>query len=144
MASTLTGRFLQINVHPFSFKEFVDYSGLKQYDDIALPSEIGKLSALFIQYQTFGGFPETVINPAIHKNYLGSLFDSVLLRDIVKRFKIRQTQHLYDLSVYLLSNYTNQFSFNQLKTDLGFNSVATVQKFCSYLEESFFFFYITR
>ena len=144
MASTLTGRYLQINVHPFSFKEFVDYSGLKQSDVIALPSEIGKLSALFIQYQTFGGFPETVLNPAIHKNYLSSLFDSVLLRDIVKRFKIRQTQQLYDLSVYLLSNYTNQYSFNQLKADLGFNSVATVQKFCSYLEESFLFYHLPR
>lgn len=91
-----------------------------------------------------GGFPETLLNPGILKNYLSSLFDSILLKDILKRFKVRQTQQLYDLSNYLLSNYTNLYSFNQVKDALDFNSVATVQKFIGYLEEPYLFQHITR
>jgi predicted AAA+ superfamily ATPase len=91
-----------------------------------------------------GGFPETVLNPEILKNYLTSLFDSILLKDILKRFRIRQTQQLYDLSNYLLSNYTNPYTSNQLKTDLNFNSVTTVQKFLGYLEEPYLFLNLTR
>ena len=91
-----------------------------------------------------GGFPEVVLNPSILKNYLASLFDSVLLKDIVRRFQIRQFQQLYDLSNYLLSNYTNTFSYTQLKTDLKFSSVSTVQKFVRYLAEPYLFLSLTR
>ena len=72
------------------------------------------------------------------------MFDSVLLKDIMKRFQIRQSQQLYDLSNYLLANYTNPYSYNQLKTDLNFSSVTTVQKFVSYLSEPFLFLNLTR
>jgi len=72
------------------------------------------------------------------------LFDSVLLKDIMKRFQIRQSQQLYDLSNYLLTNYTNQYSFNQLKTDLNFHSVPTVQKFMGYLSEPYLFLNLTK
>jgi hypothetical protein len=91
-----------------------------------------------------GGFPEIVLNPFIVKNYLSSLFDSVLLKDIMRRFQIRHSQRLYDLSNYLLANYTNTYSYNQLKTDLNFNSVPTVQKFVGYLSEPYLFLNLTR
>ena len=84
------------------------------------------------------------MHPSILKNYLSTLFDSVLLKDILKRFQIRQTQLLYDLSNYMLTNYTNLYSYNQLKTDLNFSSVATVQKFIGYLSEPFLFINLTR
>ncbi|MBC8491538.1 MAG: ATP-binding protein [Candidatus Marinimicrobia bacterium] len=51
---------------------------------------------------------------------------------------------MIDLSNYLLANYTNLYSCNQLKKDLNFNSVATVQKFIGYLEEPYLFLSLTR
>jgi len=51
---------------------------------------------------------------------------------------------LYDLSDYLLANYCNLFSYNQLKNDLELNSVANVKKFCGYLSEPYLFFYLPR
>lgn len=145
MASTLTGRYVQITVLPFSFAEtlrFVEHSlpAVVQFT----PVETGKILGLLHAYLFNGGFPETVLNPGILKNYLSSLFDSILLKDILKRFRIRQTQQLYDLSNFLLSNYTNLFSYNQVKDSLNFNSVATVQKFIGYLEEPYLFQHITR
>lgn len=145
MATTLTGRYLQITVLPFSFSEtyrFKEQSSPEPSE--ATLTETAKIQSLLFTYLFNGGFPETILNPGILKNYLSSLFDSILLKDILKRFRVRQTQQLYDLSNFLLSNYTNLFSFNQVKESLDFNSVSTVQKFIGYLEEPYLFQHITR
>lgn len=145
MASALTGRFVQITVLPFSFAETIRFNKQSSTTMLdATPMAKGKMLGLLHNYLFNGGFPETVLNPAILKNYLSLLFDSILLKDILKRFRVRQTQQLYDLANFLLSNYTNLFSFNQIKNTLDFNSVATVQKFIGYLEEPYLFQHITR
>ena len=127
MATSLTGRYVQIAIYPFSFAEFLQFKKLSLQDNEPLtPQKVGIMLSNLNTYLLNGGFPEIVLNPAILKNYLSSLFDSVLLKDIMRRFQIRQSQQFYDLSNYLLANYTNQYSYNQLKTDLNFSSVATV------------------
>lgn len=145
MATSLTGRYLQIEVFPFSFAEFLDFHKVPFAEQSTLtPQKTGILLGHLNTYLANGGFPEVVINPSIIKNYLSALFDSVLLKDIMKRFKIRQSQQFYDLSNYLLANYTNPYSYNQLKTELNFSSVPTVQKFVGYLSEPFLFLNLTR
>ncbi|MDP1620915.1 MAG: ATP-binding protein [Bacteroidales bacterium] len=145
LASSLTGRYLQISVFPFSFAEVIRFQKVAFTSQTELtPPELGNILSKLNTYMLDGGFPETVLHPVILKNYLSSLFDSILLKDVLKRFQIRQTQQLYDLSNYLLANYTNPYSSNQLKAHLNFNSVATVQKFMGYLEEPFLFFSLTR
>jgi len=145
MATTLTGRYVQISILPFSFKETILFEEQRApSSNLLTPVEIGNMQGLLHTYMSNGGFPETVLNPGILKNYLSSLFDSILLKDILKRFQVRQTQQLYDLANYLLANYTNPFSFNQIKQELNFNSVVTVQKFVGYLEEPYLFQHITR
>ena len=72
------------------------------------------------------------------------MFDAVLLKDVVNRSKVRQTRQLYDLASYLLANYTNPYTYNQLASELQFNSVATMKKFVGYLEEPYLFLNLTR
>ena len=144
MATSLTGRYLKISVFPFSFAEFLKYHGEDIIETDLSPQRTGTLLNYLNTYINSGGFPEVVLNPAVQKNYLSSLFDSVLLKDIVKRFKIRHSQQLYDLANYFLTNYTNFYSFNSLKVDLGFSSVATVQKFTGFLEEPYLFLNLSR
>jgi predicted AAA+ superfamily ATPase len=145
MATSLTGRYLQIEVFPFSFEEVLRFNKifLEEKQELT-PQETGIIQGHLSSYLQNGGFPEIVLNPKIVRNYLTSLFDSVLLKDIVRRFSIRQSQQLYDLSNYLLSNFTNPYSYNQLKTDLTFNSVPTVQKYVRYLSEPYLFINLTR
>jgi predicted AAA+ superfamily ATPase len=144
MATSLTGRFVQITVYPFSFAEFLRFQNLSLSESEPSSQNKGIILSHLNTYLINGGFPEIVLNPSIIKNYLSTLFDSLLLKDIVRRFQIRQYQQFYDLSNYLLANYTNQYSYNQLKTDLNFSSVATVQKFVGYLSEPYLFLYLTR
>lgn len=145
LATILTGRYLQIELYPFSFAEVSAYHSFKlPAEDELTPSISGSILQNLRDYLIYGGFPETIMTRDLVKNYLSGLLDSVLLKDVVRRFKVRTPKTLYDLAHYLLTNYCNSFSFNQLMNDLGLNSVATIKKFCQYLSETYLFFYLPR
>ncbi len=145
MATSLTGRYLQIPVYPFSFAEQLAFQKAGKTDEEPLtPAQMGTMLNYLNTWLLNGGFPEVALNPSILRNYLSTLFDSILLKDIIRRFRIRQSQQLYDLSNYLLANYTNLYSYSQLKLDQNFKSVATVQKFVGYLAEPYLFVNLTR
>jgi len=144
LATSLTGRYLQIELFPFSFKEFVGYHQLKHLDvNNLIFKQKQDIFRLLNDYLINGGYPETFLIREITKNYISTLFDSILLKDISKRFNVRHNNQLYNLASYLLSNYCNLFSFNQLKEQLQLQSVVTTQKFCNYLTEPYLFFYLT-
>ena len=95
-------------------------------------------------YMRNGGYPETIQSRNITKSYLSTLFDSILLKDVAKRHKVRNTTDLYNLATYLLSNFCNPISANDLAAELGLSSVTTTKKFCDYLAEPYLFFYLPR
>ena len=95
-------------------------------------------------YMRNGGYPETIQARSITKSYLSTLFDSILLKDVAQRHKVRNTTDLYNLATYLLSNFCNPISANELAGELGLSSVATTKKFCDYLNEPYLFFYLPR
>ena len=63
---------------------------------------------------------------------------------MAQRHKIRKITELYDLADYLISNYSNPLSYNEIAEDLSLGSVTTVKKFCGYLAEPYLFFYLPR
>jgi predicted AAA+ superfamily ATPase len=146
LATSLTGRFLQTTILPFSFKEFVkfDRKDLIFNGQILTPTQIGNTQASLHEYLIHGGFPEIINSKNVSRHYLSTLYDSVLLKDVLRRYKIRMPQQLYDLANYLLVNYSNSFTYNNLKDAMQMNSVATVQKFVGYLSEPFLFIGLPR
>jgi predicted AAA+ superfamily ATPase len=142
MATMLTGRYLQIEVLPFGLKEVLNFRQVVQ--SVETPVQKANLLLQVEDYMVYGGFPETLALRSITRNYLSTLFDSVLLKDITKRYKVRNSNELYNLANYLLSNYGNLFSLTQLVDDLNLGSKSTAQKFCLYLEETYLFFYLPR
>ena len=144
LATSLTGRFLQIEIFPFSFKEFLGYHNIEHLDlENLYVKQKQEIFYKLNDYLLNGGYPETFVIREITKNYISTLFDSILLKDISKRFNVRHNKQLYNLASYLLSNFCNLFSFNQLKEQLQLSSVVTTQKFCNYLTEPYLFFYLT-
>jgi predicted AAA+ superfamily ATPase len=142
MATALTGRYLQINIFPFSFNEMIDFRKF----EIKTGTPVEKAASLLqlTDYMKLGGFPETIRQRSITKNYLGTLFDSILLKDVTKRYNIRNVSELYNIANYLLTNFCNPVSFNQLAGELGLGSTNTAKKFCQYLSEPYLFFYLPR
>jgi len=83
-----------------SFSEVLRFKKLTfQGKPILTPGESGDILKLLSDYLVTGGFPEIILSPATARNYLSALFDSVLLKDIVKRFRIRKSQQFYDLAI---------------------------------------------
>lgn len=86
----------------------------------------------------FGGYPEPLIKKINYKDYLSILFNSIIFKDIVKRYNIRSAQAIEDLSVYLLSNLCSEYSYNSLSKIIKIKSTHTIEKYLNYLEESLF------
>jgi predicted AAA+ superfamily ATPase len=145
LSTSLTGRYIAIEIFPFSLKEYcyLKLNNVPETENM-LPSQKGEILSLAFNYLNDGGFPECVYNPAIQKTYLSTLFDSIIYKDIVKRFNIRNSNQISDLAIYLLSNFTCPYTFNSICDELNFNSVASVQKYSGYLEEPFLFVSLSR
>ncbi len=140
MATVLTGRYLQIEMLPFSLEETMTWKNVSPQ----LEEQAAQAVTLADDYMRNGGYPETIPARSITKSYLSTLFDSILLKDVAKRHKVRNTTDLYNLATYLLSNFCNPISANDLAGELGLSSVATTKKFCDYLAEPYLFFYLPR
>lgn len=142
MSTLLTGRYVEIQLLPFSMEETLKYREAPVHAE--LPEEKAKLALEMDDYLKKGGYPEIVKNREIEQAYLSTLFDSIILKDVAQRHKIRKITELYDLADYLISNYSNPLSYNEIAEDLSLGSVTTVKKFCGYLAEPYLFFYLPR
>lgn len=140
MATVLTGRYLQIEMLPFSLDETMRWKNISPDRE----EQAAQAVVLADDYMRNGGYPETIPTRSITKSYLSTLFDSILLKDVAQRHKVRNTTDLYNLATYLLSNFCNPISANELAGELGLSSVATTKKFCDYLNEPYLFFYLPR
>jgi len=144
LASHLTGRFLEFQVLPFSFREFL-VAKRSHFPEYPQTKEAqGEVLGLLSEYLQYGGYPEVVLNRIDHRSYLKTLFDSVILKDIVQRYKLRNPQMLRDLGFYLLTNHSTPASWNNVADMLSLRSVATVQKYASYIHQAYFIFTLQR
>ena len=140
MATVLTGRYLQIEMLPFSLDETMRWKNISPERE----EQSAQAIVLADDYMRNGGYPETIPARSITKSYLSTLFDSILLKDVAKRHNVRNTTDLYNLATYLLSNFCNPISANELAGELGLSSVSTTKKFCDYLSEPYLFFFLPR
>ena len=142
MATVLTGKYLQVEMLPFSLEEFFDWNKI----DLHNPGDENRadVSALTDDYMRNGGYPEVVASRQLTRSYLDTLFDSIIWKDVAKRHNVRNITDLNDLSMYLVSNFCNPISANELTEELGFSSVNTTKKFMDYLHEPYLFYYLPR
>lgn len=135
LATLLSGRYVAINLHPFSFKEYVDsFPEERSYD------------RLFRKYINSSCFPEAVTlsktSPENVNDYLQSLYDTVIIKDIVKRHKLRKYGNLKNIIEFLYDSVGSIVSPNNIADELGRKrseklSHNTVKKLIDYLVESY-------
>lgn len=142
MATVLTGKYLQVEMLPFSLEEFFDWHklGLEATTDVLSADAL----ALVDDYMRNGGYPEVVGSRNLVRSYLETLFDSIIWKDVARRHNVRNITDLNDLALYLVSNFCNPVSANLLNEELGFSSVSTTKRFMDYLHEPYLFYYLSR
>jgi len=140
LASSLTGRHLLIELYPFSFKEFLKYKNFSfDESDLYITEKKAQIKRLLDEYIKFGGFPE-LYRVEIKEQYLRDLYDKIISRDIVSRYKIKYVKALKELSLYLFSNFGSSITYQKLKNILEIKSVHTIKNYMDYLEEAYLTF----
>ena len=142
MATALTGKYLKVEMLPFSLEEFFDWNKLDLHK--LNPEQQTDATVLMDDYLRNGGYPEVVASRQLTRTYLDTLFDSIVWKDVAKRHNVRNITDLNDLALYLVSNFCNPVSANELTEELGFSSVNTTKKFMDYLHEPYLFYYLPR
>lgn len=142
MATVLTGKYIRVEMLPFSLEEFFDWNNLDLHG--VKDEEMANVEVLMDDYLRNGGYPEVVASRQLTRSYLGTLFDAIVWKDVAKRHKVRNITDLNDLALYLLSNFCNPLSANELTEALGFTSVNTTKKYMDYLHEPYLFYYLPR
>ncbi|WP_406534962.1 ATP-binding protein [Methanobrevibacter sp.] len=136
-ATYLTGRYVEIKVYPFSFKEYLEY-----YKDSNLTQK-----ELFNQYIENGGMPSS-FQLENKMQYLDDLTSSIINKDILQRFNVKNTDLLNNLFAFLLSNIGNLFSANSIHDFLKGKkikvSINTIYNYLDYLQEACLIYQVKR
>ena len=139
LATYLSGRYIEINVYSLSYPEFLTFHQLENNaNSLAL-------------YSRYGGLPYLVnlsLNDEIVNEYLKSVYSTIVFRDIVNRYKLRNNDFLERLIRFLAENIGNLFSAKKisdyLKSQHTTVSVNQIQNYTRYLSNAFLIHRVER
>lgn len=105
IASTLSGRYLSVDVYPLSFKEFTGFKNINVQTNLDFVNKKIELNRTFEEFIKYGAFPKVLDYRQTEKKELLSTYkDSILLRDIALRYKLKNLTILEEISAFLLAN----------------------------------------
>lgn len=136
LATHLTGRYIKIELYPFSFAEFLEFN--KVSTEKLSSDTKSKILKNLDEYLNNGGFPEYLKYK--DEEFIKRVYEDVVYKDLIARFKIRNINQFKKLSHYLFSNFTGEISYNSLKTILGIKSANTISEYISVLQEAYLLF----
>lgn len=140
LSTHLTGRHIDITLYPFSFKEFLDFRRIKIQRDYTT-KEKAAILRLLEEYLAFGGFPE---ESKFGKAMLSRIYNDIITKDILLRYKIKKTENIKELSKYIVTNFCQEASYRKLAAILNIKQVSTISNWVSFLEDSFLVYKIER
>ena len=138
LATLFTGRVMEIKVFPFSFSEYVEYFNCENTIDA------------FDDYVRMGGMSGSYFYKTDEHRfeYIKDVYTTILERDLVKKYKIRNRSEFLSISEYMMDNIGNLLSPNNICEALnrGKSEITrkTVDKYIKYLENAFMFYEAKR
>ena len=141
LATLISGRYISINMLPFSFKELIQY-----YDE--MHENIDEIK-LFEQYLSYGGFPGLLNYENEEKEkYLYDLYSTIVLNDILYKNKVKDLDLLERLMEFMISNIGQLFSANSIskyiKNENRKTTPHTIINYMDYARNAFILYQIKR
>ena len=139
LATLFTGRVMEIKVYPFSFSEYVEYFKIEN-----------NTSEAFDEYVRMGGMSGSYFYDSEIKRfeYMEDVYKTVLERDLVQKYKIRNKSEFLSISEFMMDNIGNLLSPNNVCKSLNRAESEitrkTVDKYIKYLENAFLFYEAKR
>lgn len=141
LATLISGRYISINMLPFSFKELIQY-----HDE--MHENIDEIK-LFEQYLSYGGFPGLLNYENEEKEkYLYDLYSTIVLNDILYKNKVKDLDLLERLMEFMISNIGQLFSANSIskyiKNENRKTTPHTIINYMDHARNAFIFYQIKR
>lgn len=136
LATLLSGRYIEIKMYPLSFKEFLEFNN---YD-------MTKIEDKFNEYLKYGGLPAITHikdKPDLIMTYLNDIYNTIVKKDVLERYKINDIALLENIIRYISSNIGSQISANKISDYLNSNKIVeksnhqTVDNYLKMLENAF-------
>ncbi len=134
LASHLTGRHMTVELYPFSFSEYCAY--LNKNTAHGTTKEKGLVRAAFDSYICDGGLPE-LLNEKRKQAYINTLVDSIIRKDIEKRYSIAYKAAFENIANHLLNNSPSEINYAELKSVFGLGSSHTAENYVRYARNAY-------
>lgn len=136
LGTFLTGRHVTIELYPFSFREYLELEQIEVKQDTFYTTEgkallLGKVQ----RYMKTGGFPQYIQSDS--DNYLFSLYNDIIYKDVVVRNKINNEKQLKEMMYYLASNATHRFTYNSVAKAVNIKSPDTIKSYIGFIEDTY-------
>ena len=139
LATLFTGRFMEIHVFPFSFKEYCQYYEID-----------GKENDSFEKYVLAGGLSGSYIYDEQEdaRKYISKVYETIEKRDLVDKYNITELGVLDSLSEFLMDNISNLTTTNNISNTLKSNNIntnhVTIGNYLKYLCNAYLFYKVKR
>ena len=138
LATLFTGRTYEIQIYPFSFKEFIEYFKYENIQDA------------FEKYVLEGGMSGSYIYNDVKQkyNYINEVYNALIVRDIQQKYNIQNIGLMDSLTEFLMDNVSNLTSYRKVANKLNENNIntndKTISNYINYLCDAFAFYKIRR
>ncbi|WP_218265867.1 ATP-binding protein [Saccharolobus shibatae] len=139
LSTSLTGRHSDFTLFPFSFREYLRFK--KMNEEVPLSTKrIAEVKVELEKYMEVGGFPEALI---IGKDQIDVIYNDILFKDVVFRYKIRELEKFKDFSKSLISYYSTEVSLSKLAKVIGVDK-KTIDLWSFGLENAYLIYFLPR
>ena len=143
LGTHLTGRYIAVEIFPFSFAEYLQFAQIEvSTKDFYLTSKRSILLGQFKEYMEKGGFPKYIQTLSIR--YLSSLYDSIIFRDVMARNGLTNEKEMQELIFYLASNATKRITYTSVGKVVGIRHSETVKNYLEYVEQTYMLFQLMK
>ena len=144
IASTLGGRFMIVDIYPYSFPEYLAAQGKdKNYLEVLSTKDRAEVVGMCDQYVKYGAFPE-LVDIRNKREYLNSIYQTIYLGDIITRNKITNDFAVRLILKKIAESVTKPLSFNRLSNILKSAGAVlgkqTVINYVGYMMDSYMLF----
>ena len=138
LATLFTGRTYEIEIYPFSFKEYLEYFKYKDIDEA------------FKNYVMEGGMSGSYVYTEYNQkyNYINDVYNALIVRDIQQKYNIQNIGLMDSLTEFMMDNISNLTSYRNIANKLNENNLntndKTIASYMKYLCDAFAFYKIRR
>lgn len=136
LGTHLTGRYIQVEIYPFSFQEYLAMNEIP-VNAKTLYTTTGRATMVksFVKYMECGGFPKLLQDGSV--SYLTSLYESIIYRDILTRNGLTNEKEMLEMMFYLASNATKRVTYSSLGKVVGIQHPDTIKKYLEYIQQTY-------